>query len=108
AEPRHRFAKQAATAANVQETQAFKRLGSTWVSPETGRNLVADIGKTDGVELVQWAEFPVRVPPFGCQCGETLDFAGVDGRSSGFGHSVISCRAPMKSGRGKRMSSAQG
>ena len=92
AEPRHRFAQQPAAAADVEDAQAFERPRRARVAAEARGDLVAYPGKPDGIEFVQRAEFPVRVPPFGGERGKALDFVGVDGRSSRFGHTVVSLR----------------
>jgi hypothetical protein len=55
---------------------------------------------------VQRAEFAVRIPPFGGKSGKTLHFSGIDRRSSGFWHRVVSSNA-RKSVESRRMSRQQ-
>ncbi|SIT53206.1 conserved hypothetical protein [Mesorhizobium prunaredense] len=92
AKPRHRLAQQPAAAADVEDAQALERPRRAWVAAEARRHLVAYIGKPDRIELVQRAEFAVRIPPFGGESGKTLHFSGIDRRSSGFWHRVVSRR----------------
>src|SRR5690606_6651066 len=85
-ETRHRLAQKASAAANIEYPQTLERLSCARITPEPGRDMVADIGQANGVELVQRAELAVRVPPFRCQRRKTLDLAGIDGASSDIGH----------------------
>src|SRR5690606_34431973 len=93
-----RLAQKAAAAANIEDAQSFEWLCRAWVTAKTCRDLIANIGEANWIELVQRTEFSVRIPPLSCQRGEPLDFAGVDGRSSGLSHNLVSFSA-MKSGR---------
>src|SRR5690606_39497549 len=85
-ETRHRLAQKAAAAPDIEYPQALERFGRARITPEPGRDVVADIGEANGIELVQRAELAVRVPPFRRQCRKTFNLAGIDGASSDIGH----------------------
>ena len=66
------------------------------VAAKAGGDLLADIGEPDRIELVQDGEFAARVPPFGGELREFLDFGRVEtwhgfGRSSG----LRGCSLPL-------------
>ncbi|EKF40459.1 hypothetical protein NA8A_21212 [Nitratireductor indicus C115] len=84
----HGLAQEAATAADIEKPQIVERFRSMGIASEMGRDMIADIGKADRVELVQNPEFSCRVPPFRREGREVLDFARVDSRLSSFGHGV--------------------
>src|SRR5690606_33981098 len=101
-----------AAAADVEEAQALEGPRLTRVAPETLRYLVADIGKAHRIELVQRAEFAIRVPPFGGECGKAFHFRGVDRRSLLFRsswllHRIVSSIGHRKSGVAGGMSRQQ-
>src|SRR5690606_25267624 len=64
AQPRHRLAKQAAAAADVEQAQPLEGACLMDVAAKMRSDAVANIGEPDRVELVQRPELPFRVPPF--------------------------------------------
>ncbi len=78
AQPGHRLGHQAAAAADIQQPQARKRRIRRDVAAEMGGDPVADETQSHGIEFVQGAKLALRVPPFRCHGGKTLDFGGVD------------------------------
>ena len=90
AEPCHRFAQKSASTADVEETQAFERARRARVASEARRHLVANVGEPGGIEFVQRAEFAVRIPPFRGKGGEAFHLRGIDRRSSGLRHALVS------------------
>src|SRR5260221_4592030 len=77
--PRRRLVEKPAAPADVEEAQPFEGTQPVPVPLEVPRGEVADEFKPDRIERVQRAEFSGRVPPFGGQPIEFLDFLGIDG-----------------------------
>ena len=84
AEPAHRFRDQATAAADVEKGQAGKGFRLVELPVEIHRHLLADRVEANRIELVQRLELALRVPPFGGEPREPLDFVPVD-RAGAFG-----------------------
>ncbi len=78
AQPAHRLAQQAATAANINKTQTRKWLSGSRIKGKMPERHLADIGKPDRIEFMQRLELAVRVPPFAGKPGEALDFRRIN------------------------------
>jgi hypothetical protein len=79
AEPRERLAQNAATAADIEETQIGETPKVVRIAAEMLGRAVADIGKPHRIEFVQGRHRPPRVPPVVGQPGEAGEFLLVDG-----------------------------
>ena len=63
AESCHGFGQDASAAANVEDAQSFERKVSGTATVEVPAQLLANIGESQIVELVQWPEGALAVPP---------------------------------------------
>src|SRR5690606_8432892 len=96
-----RFAQETAATADVQNSQALKRPDGAAVLAEMADEVLADIGKTHGVEFVQGFELALGIPPLFGHGREFCDFGVIYG---GLGHEV----APVQARYGMMMRPAQG
>ena len=79
AQPRHRFRQQPAATADIQQAQPGKGVRLGQVAIELAGDLAGDIVQSAGVEHVQRAEFPVRIPPLGRHRLKFCNLVGIDG-----------------------------
>ena len=49
AQPRERFRQDATAASNIQNAQSLEAVEFFWITTKTGRGLVADVGKANGI-----------------------------------------------------------
>ncbi len=78
AKPGHGLRQESAAAADIENIQAGVRLARKGVPGETGGDLLANIGKPDGVELVEDSELSLRIPPLRRETGKPFDFRRFD------------------------------
>ena len=85
AEPRHRLADQAATAAEIDDAQPVERPRAGRVDAEIPANRIADHAQPRRVHAVQRRKLAPRIPPFSGHGGEAGDLCGIDRRAGGSG-----------------------
>ena len=90
AEPRQRFAKNAAAAADIEHPQAGEAVEPHRIAVEMRGSTVADVSEPHRIELVQRRHRPARVPPLPGDAGEARDFFPVDGASAGYSSVLVS------------------
>ena len=85
-QPPHRFAEQAAAAADVEQVQPLEGAARLGVAPEPGQGLFANEFQPHRIEPMQRRELAVRIPPFLGDGRKPRNVGGIDaGSRSGHG-----------------------
>jgi hypothetical protein len=85
AKTRHRFCDEASAAAYIQQGEPIERSQRGSTATEMRRQVLTNIVEPNGVEAMQGAEAPLRIPPRLGVRGKAFDFLWVD-RSAGCAH----------------------
>src|SRR5262245_14494294 len=80
AQPRKRLRQDATAASDIQKAHSLETVELLGIAIKAGGGLVADVGKTDGIELMQRGHRPARIPPIRSETRETLDLGLIDRR----------------------------